>query len=132
VTAPRLAVLEVLGEFPHADTDTVLRAVRERLGSVSTQAVYDVLAAFVRVGLARRIEPAGLPTLFERNTGDGHHHVICRSCGTVADVRCAVGVEPCLQPLEAAGFLIDEAEITWWGLCARCREALGSTPGTGV
>jgi Fe2+ or Zn2+ uptake regulation protein len=122
VTAPRLAVLESLEDTPHVDAETVARAVRSRLGTVSTQAVYDVLAALVRTGLVRRIEPAGSPALFERRTGDNHHHVVCRSCGTVDDMDCVPGPAPCLTPAQTHGFVIDEAEVTFWGLCPLCQK----------
>ena len=121
ITAPRLAVIQALTDRPHADADTVARAVRERLGTVSTQAVYDVLAALCRTGLVRRIEPAGSPALFELQAGDKHHHLVCRSCGSVEDVKCVHGTAPCLDPENAGGFLIDEAEVTFWGLCPRCQ-----------
>jgi Fe2+ or Zn2+ uptake regulation protein len=125
ITAPRVAVLESLGAMPHVDTDTIAHAVRTRLGTVSTQAVYDVLAALVRAGLVRRIEPAGSPALFERQTGDNHHHLVCRQCGSVTDMDCAPGLAPCLTPaLDSAqthGFVIDEAEVTFWGICPRCQ-----------
>ncbi len=126
VTAARVAVLDALAELRHVDTDTVNRVVRERLGTVSTQAVYDVLAALVTAGLLRRIEPAGSPALYERRTGDNHHHVVCRSCGAVEDVDCAVGDAPCLEPSAAPGFVLDEAEVTWWGLCPACSRAEAS------
>lgn len=122
VTAPRVAVLESLADRPHVDADTVARSVRERLGTVSTQAVYDVLAALVRTGLVRRIEPAGSPALFERQSGDNHHHVVCRGCGAVGDVECVPRTAPCLSPEHTNGFVIDEAEVTFWGLCPRCRQ----------
>jgi Fur family transcriptional regulator, stress-responsive regulator len=121
ITAPRVAVLQVLVDRPHVDVETVTRVVRERLGSVSTQAVYDVLAALTRTGLVRRIEPAGSPALFERQTGDNHHHVVCRSCGAVADVECVPQVAPCLATVNGHGFVIDEAEVTFWGFCPRCQ-----------
>jgi Fur family ferric uptake transcriptional regulator len=101
---------------------------RERLGSLSTQAVYDILRAFTEAGLVRRIEPAGSPALYETRVGDNHHHVVCRVCGTVGDVDCAVGERPCLTPSDAHGFVLDEAEITFWGLCPAC--APGRAPGT--
>ena len=124
VTRPRLAVLEVLAEGGHFDVEEITRRVRSRLDSVSTQAIYDVLGALARVGLARRIEPAGSPALYERRTGDNHHHVVCRSCGAIADVDCAVGHAPCLDPSRPpSGFVIDEAEVTFWGLCAACQAA---------
>jgi len=122
VTRPRLAVLEVLSEGGHFEVEQITSHVRTRLDSVSTQAVYDVLGALARVGLARRIEPAGSPALYERRTGDNHHHVVCRGCGVVADVDCAVGQAPCLEPsMVTDGFVIDEAEVTFWGLCAACQ-----------
>ena len=122
VTRPRLAVLEVLAEGGHFEVDQVTSQVRSRLDSVSTQAVYDVLGALARVGLARRIEPAGSPALYERRSGDNHHHVVCRGCGAVADVDCVVGHAPCLEPsTPTGGFVIDEAEVTFWGLCAVCQ-----------
>ena len=126
VTAPRIAVLEVLADRPHVDADTVARAVRDRLGAVSTQAVYDVLAALCRTGLVRRIEPAGSAALFERQSGNNHHHLVCRSCGTVIDVESVRRTAACLSPDQAHGFEIDEAEVTFWGLCPQCRPADGA------
>lgn len=122
VTRPRLAVLEVLASGGHLTVDEIARRVRTRLGSISTQAVYDVLGALTRAGLARRIEPAGSPALYEARTGDNHHHVVCRSCGAIADVDCAIGQAPCLQASATHGFTIDEAEVTYWGLCPACHE----------
>lgn len=121
VTGPRLAVLEVLADHPHATADTVATLVRRKLGRVSTQAVYDVLAACAEAGLVRRIEPAGSAALFETRTGDNHHHLVCRSCGRTTDVDCAVGARPCLAPADDAGYLLDEAEVVFWGQCPRCR-----------
>ncbi len=121
VTAPRVAVLQLLEEHPHATAQTVERLARQRLGSVSTQAVYDVLAAFTTAGLVRRIEPAGSPALFETRTGDNHHHLVCRACGRTTDVDCAVGESVCLLPADSAGYLVDEAEVVFWGLCPDCR-----------
>jgi Fur family ferric uptake transcriptional regulator len=123
VTRPRLTVLEVLAEGGHLDVEQVTERVRERLDSVSTQAVYDVLGALARVGLARRIEPAGSPALFECRAGDNHHHVVCRGCGAIADVDCVLGQAPCLTPSTEQGFVIDEAEVTFWGLCSTCQSA---------
>jgi Fur family ferric uptake transcriptional regulator len=120
VTQPRIAVLGALAEHPHADTDTIAAAARAALGTVSTQAVYDVLRALSQAGLARRIEPAGSPARFELRVGDNHHHVVCRDCGMIADVDCAVGERPCLDPSDSHGFAIDEAEITYWGVCPDC------------
>jgi Fe2+ or Zn2+ uptake regulation protein len=121
VTQPRLAVLDVLAGHPHADADTIVTGARSQHPSLSPQAVYGVLKALVSVGLARRIEPAGAPALFELRVGDNHHHLVCRSCGAVADVDCAVGAAPCLTPSDAAGFVVDEAEVVFWGLCRDCR-----------
>jgi Fur family transcriptional regulator, stress-responsive regulator len=122
VTRPRLAVLEVLDTSPgHLDVEQITAKVRGRLDSVSIQAVYDVLGALSRAGLARRIEPAGSPALFERRAGDNHHHVVCRGCGEIADVDCAVGEAPCLDPSQAHGYELDEAEVTFWGLCPACQ-----------
>jgi Fe2+ or Zn2+ uptake regulation protein len=121
VTRPRLAVLEVLAGGGHLDVDEIAGRVRQRLNSVSTQAVYDVLGALSRAGLARRIEPAGSPARYEARAGDNHHHVVCRGCGAVADVDCAVGEAPCLDPSSAHGFELDEAEVTFWGLCPSCQ-----------
>ncbi|MET9489412.1 MULTISPECIES: Fur family transcriptional regulator [unclassified Nocardia] len=120
VTAPRVAVLDAVALAPHSDTDGVAAKVRETLGSVSTQAVYDVLKACVGAGLLRRIEPAGSPALYEARTGDNHHHLVCRKCGTVVDIDCVAGAAPCLEPDQAHGFTIDEAEVVFWGLCPEC------------
>ena len=122
VTRPRLAVLDVLATHPHADAETVVTAARDMHPSLSQQAVYGVLKALVDRGLARRIEPAGAPALFELRVGDNHHHLVCRGCGVVADVDCAVGAAPCLTPSDTAGFVVDEAEVVFWGLCPRCRQ----------
>jgi Fur family transcriptional regulator, stress-responsive regulator len=122
VTRPRIAVLEVLAEGGHFEVDEIANRVRSRLETVSMQAVYDVLGALARVGLARRIEPAGSPALYERRVGDNHHHVVCRGCGAIGDIDCTVGEAPCLEPSNAHGFVIDEAEVTFWGLCPACHE----------
>ncbi|WP_433730058.1 Fur family transcriptional regulator [Nocardia sp. CA-129566] len=121
VTAARVAVLNAVAARPHSEADRVAAAVREKLGSVSTQAVYDVLRACVHAGILRRIEPAGSPARYETRTGDNHHHLVCRSCGTVVDIDCVVGSAPCLEPEDANGFVIDEAEVVFWGLCPNCR-----------
>lgn len=121
VTGPRLAVLAVLDDGGHHDVDEITDRVRKRLGSVSTQAVYDVLSALTLAGLARRIAPAGSRALFEARVGDNHHHVVCRGCGATADVDCAVGEPPCLDPSQTHGFVLDEAEVTFWGRCPRCQ-----------
>ena len=120
VTAPRLAVLAAVDAHPHADTDSVIGAVRTELPAVSHQAVYDVLRALTAAGLVRRIQPSGSVARYEARVGDNHHHVVCRSCGTIADVDCAVGEAPCLSASEDRGFVIDEAEVTYWGLCREC------------
>ena len=120
VTQPRVAVLSALADAPHADVEAIAVATRTALGAVSTQAVYDVLRALTEAGLARRIEPAGSPARFELRVGDNHHHVVCRVCGSIADVDCAVGERPCLTASEAHGFVIDEAEVTYWGICPDC------------
>lgn len=121
-TAQRIAVLSVLRDTPeHLSVDRVTEGVRARLGTVSTQAVYDVLDALTSTGLARRIEPAGSPALFESRVADNHHHVVCRRCGAVEDIDCAVGAAPCLEASDTGGFKLDEAEITFWGLCPDCQ-----------
>jgi Fur family ferric uptake transcriptional regulator len=125
VTRPRLAVLDAVRGTPHADADTIAREVRARLGSVSTQAVYNVLAALTEANLLRRIEPAGSPARYETRVGDNHHHVVCRVCGAMADVDCAVDETPCLEADDPHGFVIDEAEVTYWGLCPRCQKRSG-------
>ncbi|MFJ6670247.1 Fur family transcriptional regulator [Actinosynnema sp. NPDC091369] len=121
VTAPRIAVLDWLAEHPHATADAVAEGVRARLGSVSTQAVYDVLNACARTGLLRRIEPAGHPARYETRTGDNHHHLVCRVCGRTEDVDCVHGAAPCLEPSDTVGFSVDEAEVLFWGLCPDCQ-----------
>jgi Fe2+ or Zn2+ uptake regulation protein len=120
VTRPRLAVLAAVHDHPHADTDSIIGVVRAELGDVSTQAVYDVLRALTDAGLLRRIEPAGSVARYESRVADNHHHVVCRSCGAVADVDCAVGHTPCLTASDDHGYSIDEAEVTYWGLCPSC------------
>lgn len=122
VTGPRMAVLAELAEHPHADAESVRAGVLARLGSVSTQAVYDVLRALTEAGLLRRIEPEGSPGRYEiAGEDDNHHHVVCRDCGAVADVPCAVGHAPCLQASADQGFTIDRAEVIYWGTCQQCR-----------
>lgn len=121
MTAPRVAVLNALAAAPHSAADDVASRVRQELGSVSTQAVYDVLHACVKAGLVRRIEPAGSSARYETRTGDNHHHLVCRVCGRVADVDCAVGEKPCLEPSDLDGFAVDEAEVVFWGVCADCQ-----------
>lgn len=121
VTAPRLAVLAVVAERPHIAAEDVASLVRERLGAVSTQTVYDALRVCTDVGLMRRIEPAGSPARYERRAGDNHHHLVCRQCGRIEDVECAVGHAPCLSADNDHGFRIDEAEVNYWGTCPECR-----------
>jgi Fur family ferric uptake transcriptional regulator len=120
VTRPRLAVLSAVYAHPHADTDSIVGAVRRDLPEVSRQAVYDVLRALTVAGLVRRIEPSGSVARYESRVGDNHHHVVCRSCGLIADVDCAVGEAPCLVASDDNGFSIDEAEVVYWGVCATC------------
>src|SRR3954453_11063923 len=123
VTAPRLAVLAVVREGDHMTVEDIADAATTRIGSISKQGVYDVVSALSKAGLLRRIEPAGSAARFETRVGDNHHHVVCRSCGAVADIDCAVGAAPCLDPhaAPAAGFVIDEADVTFWGLCPDCQ-----------
>ena len=123
VTRPRVAVLTAVYEHPHADTDSIIGVVREDLGEVSHQAVYDVLRALTAAGLVRRIEPSGSVARYESRVGDNHHHVVCRSCGAIEDVDCAVGDAPCLTASDDHGYAIDEAEVTYWGLCPTCSTA---------
>ena len=123
VTRPRLAVLAAVHGNAHADTETIFGAVREELPAVSRQAVYDVLHALTAARLVRRIEPAGSFARYEARVGDNHHHVVCRICGTIADVDCAVGDVPCLTASDDNGFAIDEAEVVYWGRCPDCLAA---------
>ncbi|QBJ96959.1 transcriptional repressor [Rhodococcus sp. ABRD24] len=127
VTAPRVAVLNTVAANPHSDAEQVAAEVRRQLGSVSRQAVYDVLGACVRAGLLRRIEPAGSSARYETRTADNHHHLVCRACGAVVDVDCVVGHAPCLEPSSDHGFVIDEAEVVFWGLCSECRKDSAKT-----
>lgn len=131
VTAARLAVLAVLRSGGHQGVEAVGGAVKERLGTMSTQGVYDVLRVLTQSGLLRRIEPAGSAALFEYRTGDNHHHLVCRTCLAVADVDCAVGQAPCLRPSSRSEYLVDEADVTYWGLCPSCQEA-SADRGTGA
>jgi Fur family transcriptional regulator, stress-responsive regulator len=120
VTAARVALLQTVRAGDHLGVEAIAAGVRDRVGLVSLQAVYDALNALTQAGLVRRIEPAGSPARYEGRLRDNHHHVVCRSCGRVADVDCAVGQAPCLTPSDDHGFSIDEAEVTYWGLCPRC------------
>ncbi len=124
VTAPRLAVLRAVAELDgHPDVDSIAARAREALGSVSVQAVYDSLHTLAVAGLVRRIEPAGSPARYETRVGDNHHHLVCRVCGSVHDVDCVTGHAPCLEPSRAGGFMVDEAEVTFWGLCLNCQQS---------
>ena len=127
VTRPRLAVLTAVHAHPHADTDSIFGAVRRELPEVSQQAVYDVLHALTAVGLVRRIQPAGSVARYEARVGDNHHHVVCRSCGAIADVDCAVGEAPCLTASDDQGFSVDEAEVIYWGVCPECVAAAANS-----
>jgi Fur family transcriptional regulator, stress-responsive regulator len=129
VTRPRLAVLSALHRHPHSDTDSIIGAVRKDLGEVSHQAVYDVLRALTAAGLVRRIQPMGSVARYEVRVGDNHHHVVCRSCGAIADVDCAVGYTPCLTAADDAGYQIDEAEVIYWGRCPECFAASSAASG---
>jgi Fur family transcriptional regulator, stress-responsive regulator len=128
VTRPRIAVLAAVHDHPHADTDRIIGAARQHLGELSHQAVYDVLRALTAVGLVRRIQPPGSLARYEARVGDNHHHVVCRSCGVIADVDCAVGDTPCLTASDDHGFTIDEAEVVYWGRCPACSTAMTATP----
>lgn len=128
VTRPRVAVLTAVHDHPHADTDSIIGVVREDLGEVSHQAVYDVLRALTAAGLLRRFQPMGSVTRYEARVGDNHHHLVCRSCGAIADVGCAVGHTPCLTADDDSGYEIGEAEVIYWG---RCPECVAATPVAG-
>ena len=129
VTRPRLGVLSAVHDHPHADTDSIIGVVREDLGEVSHQAVYDVLRALTAAGLVRRFQPTGSVARYEARVGDNHHHVVCRSCGAIADVECAVGHAPCLTAADEADYEIDEAEVIYWGRCPECLAASSAVPG---
>jgi Fur family ferric uptake transcriptional regulator len=120
VTRPRVAVLTAVHAHPHAGTDSIIGAVRADIGEVSHQAVYDVLRTLTAAGLVRRIQPLGSVARYESRVGDNHHHVVCRSCGAIADADCARGTTPCLTASNDHGFAIDEAEVIYWGLCPDC------------
>ncbi|PZG46873.1 transcriptional repressor [Spongiactinospora gelatinilytica] len=121
VTAARLAIMQTVRDGDHLDVDAIHQRVHERVGRVSLQAVYDSLAALHSAGLVRKIEPMGSPARYEGRVGDNHHHLVCRRCGAMTDVDCVAGQAPCLDPVDAAGYLVDEADITFWGVCPRCR-----------
>ncbi len=125
VTAPRLAVLAaIMGEGQHRDADAIALVARKRLGTLSTQAVYDNLHILEEVGLVRRIQPSGHPARYEARVGDNHHHIVCRRCGLTADIDCAVGSAPCLEPSADHGFIVQEAEVIFWGICPQCQQDL--------
>src|ERR1700722_13071447 len=127
VTAQRLAVLRAVSSHPHFTAEEVAEHVRSEIGTISRQAVYDALGILTDNGLIRRIQPAGSPALYERRVGDNHHHLICRICGKTADVDCVVGLAPCLTPADRSGYLVEEAEVIFWGKCPGCLNAsLGS------
>ena len=119
-TAQRIAVLRAVAEIPHGTADAIDKAVRHRLGTVSRQAVYDSLSTLTERGLIRRIQPAGSPARYEDRVGDNHHHLVCRACGQMVDVDCAVGDTPCLTAADDAGYEVDEAEVIYWGRCPSC------------
>jgi len=123
VTRPRMAVLHAVGRHPHADTELIINATRELVPDVSRQTVYDALNALAATGLVRRIQPAGSVARYETRVGDNHHHVVCRNCGVIADVDCAVGEAPCLTASDDLGFEVDEAEVIYWGICPACSTA---------
>ncbi|MFE2103633.1 MULTISPECIES: Fur family transcriptional regulator [unclassified Streptomyces] len=128
VTAARVALLETVRHGDHLDVEAITSGVRDRVGHISVQAVYEALHALTAAGLVRRIEPPGSPARFEGRVGDNHHHLVCRSCGVVADVDCAVGHAPCLTAADDRGFSIDEAEVIYWGLCPDCSSAATAAP----
>jgi Fe2+ or Zn2+ uptake regulation protein len=121
VTAQRLAVIKAVSGRPHCTADDIAEAVRDEIGTISRQAVYNVLGVLSENGIIRRIQPAGSPARYEDRVGDNHHHLVCRTCGKMADVDCAVGYTPCLTAAEDSGFKIDEAEVIYWGLCPECQ-----------
>jgi Fur family transcriptional regulator, stress-responsive regulator len=127
VTAQRLAVLRAIEGRPHATAEAIADAARTEIGAISLQSVYDALGVLVSAGLVRRIEPSGSPALFEDRVNDNHHHLICRDCGRVVDVDCAVGSKPCLTADDAQGYEIDEAEVVYWGRCPSCRRKPASS-----
>jgi len=126
VTRPRVAVLGAVHDHPHADTHSIIGLVRDQLGEVSQQTVYDVLQALTDAGLVRRIHPPGSVARYEGRVADNHHHLVCRSCGAITDVDCAVGAAPCLTAADHHGYAIDEAEVIYWGLCPGCSTARSS------
>ena len=130
VTAQRLAVVAAVSRRPHATADDVAKVVRSEIGVISRQTVYDTLGRLTEMGLIRRIQPAGSPARYECRVGDNHHHLICRACGRMVDVDCAVGAAPCLIPADDSGYEIDEAEVIYWGRCPECLARMASGSGT--
>lgn len=128
VTAQRLAVLRAVSSQPHITADGVAEAVRAEIGAISLQSVYDALGVLVGEGIIRRIQPAGSPARFEARVGDNHHHLICRVCGKVVDVDCAIGAAPCLTAADSMGYEIDEAEVAYWGRCPECVAQAKASP----
>lgn len=129
VTAQRLAVLRAVSARPHCTADDIAEDVRAEIGSISRQAVYDALGMLAEKSIIRRIQPAGSPALYEDRVGDNHHHLICRTCGKTVDVDCAVGAAPCLTAADTSGYVIDEAEVIYWGTCPKCLSANRGPPG---
>jgi Fe2+ or Zn2+ uptake regulation protein len=123
VTGGRVALLEALHSRPHSDAETLFRSLRETLPGTSIQSVHNVLGDLTEAGIIRRIEPAGSPARYERRIGDNHHHLVCTSCGEIADVDCVVGQAPCLHPSNDAGYTVQAAEVTFWGLCSTCQNS---------
>jgi Fur family ferric uptake transcriptional regulator len=132
VTGPRVAVLAAVHDHPHADTDSIIDTVRGNLGVVSHQAVYDVLRVLTDAGLVRRFQPMGSVARYEARVGDNHHHAVCRSCGAISDVDCAVGYAPCLTPGDESGYEVGEAEVIYWGRCPECAAAISAAPGGAI
>lgn len=126
VTPQRLAVLQAVQSQPHTTAEAVADTARGQIGSISKQSVYDALAALVDAGIIRRIEPAGSAARYETRVGDNHHHLVCRGCGAIIDVDCVVGAAPCLTAADAAGYTVDEAEVTFWGTCPTCASSAPS------
>jgi len=130
VTPQRLAVLRAVAEMPHCTAEAVAEAVRADIGSISRKSVYDALGVLAAKGILRRIEPAGSATRYECRVRDNHHHVVCRRCGRLEDVDCAVGDAPCLTPSHDRDFVVDEAEVIYWGTCPECRATTLNTTAT--
>jgi Fur family transcriptional regulator, stress-responsive regulator len=123
VTGGRVALLESLDQLPHSDAETLFQALKEQLPGLSVQSVHNILGDLTTAGIIRRIQPAGSPARYERRTGDNHHHIVCTGCGAISDVDCVVGEAPCLAPSHTHGFAVQQAEVTFWGLCAECQAA---------